>query len=378
MVEGLRKASVRGALACALALGTAASSPAAVRVIDGGVIDASPARRLAAASAARAATPLQLVPLPQRINVNGDELFYSGLLSFDWTSDTVSVLVYMEPRPESGSILAGFDERRPERAYSGGPAASFVLPGADRPVTSGSYTFEIGATVDAAEVLLVRRTGPQPTSGAVDVNFFVLEGSGMDQATLQQAVGLFAQVFADARISLGNLTLITVTGAQDLLSVSSDMDRGSSLRQVPAISNLASNPAALNLFFVREITTDDGGMVFGISMGIPAALTIPGTISSGVVVSVSAHQTAGGFDTRNFSQTMAHETGHSLGLRHTTEADASDHDTISDTPECTGAGAAPVRPESCPDGANFMFWSGLDFRVSPGQAYVMLRSPVVR
>jgi hypothetical protein len=175
---------------------------------------------------------------------------------------------------------------------------------------------------------------------------------------------------------MGNLTLITVTGAQDLLSVPPDMDRGSLLRQVPAISNLASNPAALNLFFVREIVADDGGMIFGISMGIPAALTIPGTISSGVVVSVSAHESAGGFDTRNFSQTMAHETGHSLGLRHTTEADASDHDTITDTPEC--AGAAPVRPESCPDGTNFMFWSGLDFRVSPGQAYVMLRSPVVR
>jgi hypothetical protein len=209
----------------------------------------------------------------------------------------------------------------------------------------------------------------------MDVNFFNLQGSGLDEGTLQQAVGLFSDVFARAGIRMGKLTLITVTGADDLLSVPGDSGVGSPLRQVPVISNLADNPTAANVFFVRELTADDG-MLFGISLGIPAALTIPGTISSGVVVNVSAHQSAGGFDTRNFGQTIVHETGHSLGLRHTTEADGSGHDLISDTAECVGG--YPLMPESCPDGLNFMFWSGLDFAVTPGQAYVLLRSPVVR
>lgn len=376
MIGRLGTASVRGALAGALVAAAASSSLAAgIRVVDGGVIDGSPARRTAAMAAAKAATPLQLVPLTQKVDIDGTAYNYSGPLSFDWTSDTVSVLAYMESRPADAAIIAAVDQRRPEDPiYDGGPSTAFVLPGADMPVANGTYGFEIASKSEAAEVILVRRRGAQPTSGTVDVNFFDLQGSGLDQSTLEQAVGLFADVFARAGIRMGRLTLITVTGADDLLSVPGNSGVGSPLRQVPTLSNLADNPAACNIFFVREITSDDG-MLFGISMGIPAALTIPGTISSGVIVNVSAHQTAGGFDTRNFGQTMVHETGHSLGLRHSTEADGSAHDLISDTPEC--AGGYPLMPESCPDGLNFMFWSGLDFGITPGQAYVMLRSPVV-
>lgn len=366
--------SVGGMLACALVLGTTAMA-AEIRVVDGGVIDASPARRLAAMAAARTATPLQLVPLTQKIDINGASYNYSGPLSFEWTSDTVSVLAYMESSPADGPLFAAVDERRPEDPVNdGGPSNSFVLPGADIPVSNGTYGFEIASTSPAAEVILVRRRGAQPTSGTVDVNFFDIQGSGLDRAALQEAANLFAQVFAEAGIRMGTLTLITVTGADDLLSVPGSTEAGSPLRQVPVLSNLASNPAACNVFFVRELTADDSTL-FGISLGIPAALTIPGTISSGVVVSVSAHQTAGGFDTRNFGQTITHETGHSLGLRHTTESNGSTHDPISDTPECAGS---PTSAETCPDGRNFMFWSGLDFGVSRGQAYVMLRSPVVR
>jgi hypothetical protein len=378
MVGRLWKSPVGGALACALVLGAATGSVAAeLRIVDGGVVDASPARRAAAASAARTANPRELLPLTQKIDLDGEEFFYSGPLEFDWTSDTVSVLVYMEPRPSDGLILTGIDDRRPERPFSGdGPMASFVIPGTDVPVATGSYGFEIAATVDAAEVIFLRRLGPQPTGGTVDVNLFVLDGSGMDRAALEQAAGLFAQVFAEARIRMGTLTLITVTGAEDLLSVPGTTEASSLLRQVPPLSNLASNPTACNIFFVREITADDGNGLYGISMGIPAALTIPGTISSGVIVNVSAHQTADGFDTRELGQTITHETGHSLGLYHTSEADGSLHDPISDTAEC--AGESPLAAEGCADGANFMFWSGRDFHITPGQAYVMLRSPVVR
>ena len=41
-------------------------------------------------------------------------------------------------------------------------------------------------------------------------------------------------------------------------------------------------------------------------------------------------------------------------------------------------GVDPLDAAACPDGANFMFWSGRDFQVSGGQAYVLVRSPVVR
>jgi hypothetical protein len=378
MVSCLGRGLLACALACALVVGAATSSVAAgIRLADGGVIDGSPARRASAASASAASGPQEVIKLSQKIEIDGEEYFYSGPLAFDWTSDTVSVLVYQEPRPGDGSIFTAFDSRRPERAHNAeGGSASFVLPGANVPVTNGAYQFEIASTVDSAEVILLRRRGPQPVSGAVDVNFFVLDGSGLDQATLEQAAALFAQVFAEARIRVGTMTMITVTGAADLLSVPGSASAGSLLRQVPTLSNLASNPVACNVFFVREITDDEGSGLFGIALGIPAALTIPGTVSSGVVINVSAHQVAGGFDARELGQTITHETGHSLGLYHTSERDASLYDTISDTAEC--AGADPLAAEACADGANFMFWSGRDFAVTPGQSYVMLRSPVVR
>ena len=371
----LRWIAAGGALAVALGVGPA-SAATAVRIESGGVIDASAARRLSAKAAAATASPRELVKFDQRITIDGESYFYSGPLGLDWTSDTVSVLVYMEPRPADGAIFTAFDTRRPEQAYNGdGAAASFIVPGADQPVAGGRYQFEIASTVDSGEVIMVRRRGPQPSSGTMDLNLFVIEGAGIEVPQLEEAARLFVQTFAAARITIGQVILYTVTGASDLLSVPADTSVASPLRQVPTLSGLASNPAAANIFFVREIASDDGGL-YGISMGIPAALTIPGTISSGVVVNVSAHMTEAGFDTRELGQTITHETGHSLGLFHTSERDGTAWDTISDTPQCVGAD--PLDSAACPDGLNFMFWSGRDFQVSGGQSYVLVRSPVVR
>jgi hypothetical protein len=365
--------SVGRVLACGLLLGAATSASAAgVRIIDGGVIDAAQALR-----AASVAHSQQLIQLDKKVDINGEQWNDSGTLSFDWTSDTVSVLVYEEPRPGDSDILTAIDDRRPERPHQGGPAAAFVLPGSDTPVSPGSYAFEVAANkASSAEVILFRRRGPQPSSGTLDVNLFVLEGSGLDRSDLEKGMGYFAQTFESAHIRLGSVTMITVTGAEALLSVPDSTSYGSPLLQLGTLSSLASNSSAANLFFVREITTDGDSGLFGISLGIPAALGIPGTISSGVVVNVSAHNIGGGFDVREFGQTITHETGHSLGLYHTSEKDGSLHDPISDTPECNGS--EPLDAAACPDGANLMFWSGRDFQVSAGQAYVLLRSPIVR
>src|SRR5688572_4768172 len=98
MVGRFWRAAVGGALAGALVVGPAPSSPAAeMRVVDGGVVDGSPARRAAAGSAARMASPQELISLSQKVEIGGEEYFYSGPLGFDWTIDTVSVVAYMEP-----------------------------------------------------------------------------------------------------------------------------------------------------------------------------------------------------------------------------------------------------------------------------------------
>ena len=99
----------------------------------------------------------------------------------------------------------------------------------------------------------------------------------------------------------------------------------------------------------------------------------PGTNSGGVVIVVGTHNTDHGLDSEEMGKTIAHETGHSMGLYHTSERDGSQNDVITDTPRCGGG-----PPNGCPDGQNIMFWSGTGLDLSAGQAYVLLRSPIVR
>jgi hypothetical protein len=74
---------------------------------------------------------------------------------------------------------------------------------------------------------------------------------------------------------------------------------------------------------------------------------------------------------------MAHEIGHFLGLRHTTEHGGSAHDPITDTPECL----IPDLASLCGDSTNFMFAFSLgsgQTRATQGQAFVVRRSALVK
>ena len=94
----------------------------------------------------------------------------------------------------------------------------------------------------------------------------------------------------------------------------------------------------------------------------------------------------------------AHETGHFLGLFHTTEKEGADFDPITDTPRCPcstcastvdqprcGTSNPPnmlasrcVSPSSCGGGDNLMFWLlAPGGKLSPQQAQVMRLNPLV-
>ena len=288
--------------------------------------------------------------------------------SIEWASDTVSVLVYAET--PSGSLQITLEPGTPERPFTKGDSAGFVFPGVDDPVPPGTYTFDLGGSgSDAASVKSKSRRGSQPGSGTLDLNLFVLEGCGLTGQQLGEALAVFEDSFSDASIHLGKMTVVTVTGASAYLSPGSyaeaDAIAASLSRQLTA-----SPPNALgaNLFFLKKMPD-----LYGFSQGIPAALGIPATSSGGVVISVDTHITDRGFDSHELGLTIAHETGHSMGLYHTSERDGSQHDTIYDTPTCAGGSES-----ACPDGTNLMFWSGHYPNLSAGQAYVLRRSPIVR
>ncbi len=288
--------------------------------------------------------------------------------TFDWSSSTVSFLVYVESG--AGSVGINLEPGTLERPNSFGASASFVFPGADDPVPPGKYRFDVvGAGSDAATVTPKERTGSQPGSGTLDLNLFVLEGCGLTSQGLAEGLAVFAEVFADARISLGRLTVVNVTGASSYLSPGGfEEAQGIAAALSQQFTANPPNRLGANLFFLKSIPD-----LFGFSQGIPVALGIPGASAGGVVISVDTHNTDHGFDSRELGLTMAHETGHSMGLYHTSEKDASQHDTISDTPECGGDFGG-----GCPDAPNIMFWAGHGLDLSTGQAYVLRRSPIVR
>ena len=312
--------------------------------------------------------------------IEGEEYFYSGPLSFDWTSDTVSVLVYQEPRPSDGAILTGLDDpaageglqRRRRfgvascspartRRWQTAPTGSRSPPPWTPPRSSSSdaggrsrprerwtstSSFSEGAGLEdgcagAGGRGCSRRPSPRPGSGR--------HGDASTRSPAPRTCSRCPPTLRPARCC-GRCT---------------------------PISNLAANPVACNIFFVREITDDEERRALRDLAGHSGRPHHSGHDQLGVVINVSAHQTAGGFDGRELGQTITHETGHSLGLYHTSEQDAvAPRHHLGHARVRRGGAAGRGRlsrtaPTSCsgPGGTS---------QVTPGQSYVMLRSPVVR
>jgi hypothetical protein len=141
-----------------------------------------------------------------------------------------------------------------------------------------------------------------------------------------------------------------------------------------SVSGGLNEALKVNVFLIEDFNISDVPGLLGLSTGIPGAAGLHGTSASGLVFSTASL----GKDNGTLGQTMAHEIGHFLGLRHTTEHGGSEHDPITDTPEC----AAPDLAFLCSDAENFMFPFALgnnkQTKTTSGQSFVVQRNPLVR
>jgi len=220
------------------------------------------------------------------------------------------------------------------------------------------------------------------------VNVFLV-GDVPHNRQLDEGLQRMRSLYAKAGIDLGAPSIISIDGANGARFARLALDEAGPERELMKLSAMAPQDG-VNIFVVKEITFGAGYIVFGVAMGIPGTPE-RGSERSGLVVS-SIILDPKHYDSNFAGNVMAHETGHFLGLYHSTEAYGMS-DQISDTPNCpdwrdtNGNGYFERRECLDDDGNNLMFWEGDSFgdketaafgTITKGQADIMLRSAATR
>jgi hypothetical protein len=300
-------------------------------------------------------------------------------------------------------------------AFYGGltpSTAAFTIPNTsaslDGGVPAGTWKFVVndyayectsigcndgGTTENTYDVQVVTRQAPGST---LDAAFYIVtssfsEANAGTDPTVQRMVSTFKSIYAQAGISV-NVTFHDVS-ATDKARFGTNVSATATgpcdeFGQLFTLSGKFPGNT-MNLFLVEAISDSSGtgGNIVGIDGTIPGPSSYNGTVASGAVVSAAdlffkANGTScnGAFNLAGCGADLvayiaAHETGHFLGMFHTTEMEGADFDTIADTlkcpcipcaaasnkPNCGRTGVANVSATTCVSstcggGDNLMFW----------------------
>ncbi len=261
-----------------------------------------------------------------------------------------------------------------------GAPLTVLLPAADD-AAPGTYTLALAAGSRTAidRVLLARDLRGR----TLDLDLYLVagrfagRGDGGLVPALAEALEVFRATYAEAGIAVGEVRTHTLVGG---LARRFGVIEGDGSGDLPELGPLFALTAgargpSVSWFFVRDV---EGAL--GVSGGVPGAQCLPGTAASGLVVSGDLL----GGDVA-LESVLVHETGHFLGLFHTSERDGTVLDPFEDTPACgpsrdvDGDGAL-VYAECLGAGAeNAMFWGARnERRFSEAQRALLGRALVLR
>jgi hypothetical protein len=286
-----------------------------------------------------------------------------------------------------------------------------------------------GTTADQYDVKVILRPAA-PAAPRLDVNFYIVSSAttasgqpftaavanaGTDPS-VKRLVQTFTAIYSQVGITLGNVRFFDVSAADratySVITVGANSTGQGPCDQIDQLFTLSgANPSnAMNLFLVDAIDDSSGQQTIGIDSTIPGMASFAGTVHSGAIVS-SANLFAGtgctgaltmrcGAD--QVAYISAHETGHFLGLFHTTEGKGDLIDPLNTAkcactvcedatqrPNCGTANAGLLNPAfcrsstntSCQGGDNLMFYA-IDFAstgtLTSTQGAVMKLNPLVQ
>jgi hypothetical protein len=269
------------------------------------------------------------------------------------------------------------------------PLLSILVPN-NPAVTAAAQGYELGVFVDrdtSADLVVASRDEARST---LDLNLFFVGGgdsvlSGGFHPGDPHVEAIFAELharYADIGITLGQLREYDVTGAlRDELSVIENHDvlddQGNPVDiELVGLDRLFQLSAGVDDGGINIFLVSDMGLVLGVSGGIPGALGVHGTVTSGVAVALDTQDQPVG--------TLMHEISHQMGLFHTSELDGSVVEPLGDTPACRiehdANGDGVLYPDEC-EGAgadNLMFWAGVGSHLSAQQREVLHHSLILR
>jgi hypothetical protein len=267
-----------------------------------------------------------------------------------------------------------------------GSVFSLLTPNGSRPV-SGALTVEVAVFPSRAVVSGTRILGSAGAGRVLDVDLFYVgggmlrpEADGSVSPRVMRALREAERTLAPARIRFGEIRQHVIPGILRgrLAIVDSGLEgTPGELQELFALAAGAGR-GSLPIFLVRDISG-----ALGIAGDIPGAWMHPGEITNGIAISVDSL-----FDpdplTPPFGRVIAHETGHFLGLFHTSELDGTVLDPIDDTPICgpdrdtDGDGFLLAAECMGAGGDHMMFWAAQGDVVSRGQAAVLGSALVLR